>query len=64
MGKFKAALDSGTGKARIQADMALATQIGAHGTPNFFINGRNIRARSRSRSSRRSSTTRSRAPTS
>ena len=29
MGKFKAALDSGAGKARIQADMALATQVGA-----------------------------------
>ena len=29
MGKFKAALDSGAGKARIQADMALAKQVGA-----------------------------------
>ena len=42
MGKFKAALDSGAGKARIQADMALAKQVGANGTPNFFINGRNL----------------------
>ena len=42
MGKFKAALDSGAGKARIQADMALAKQVGANGTPNFYINGRNL----------------------
>src|SRR6185295_17037222 len=32
VGKFKAALDSGAGKARIQADMALAKQVGANGT--------------------------------
>jgi protein-disulfide isomerase len=42
MGKFKAALDSGSGKARIQADMALAKQVGANGTPNFYIDGRNL----------------------
>ena len=42
VGKFKAALDSGAGKARIQADMALAKQVGANGTPNFFIDGRNL----------------------
>jgi protein-disulfide isomerase len=42
MGKFKTALDSGSGKARIQADMALAKQVGAQGTPNFFIDGRNL----------------------
>src|SRR6188768_666243 len=42
MGKFKAALDSGAGKARIQADMALAKQVGANGTPNFYIDGRNV----------------------
>src|SRR3982751_5648860 len=40
--KFKAALDSGAGKARIQADMALAKQVGANGTPNFYIDGRNL----------------------
>ena len=31
------------GKKRIEADMALAKQIGVQGTPNFFINGRNVR---------------------
>ena len=53
MDKFKAALDGSTGKGRIDADMALARQIGVQGTPNFFINGRPLRARSRTRSSRR-----------
>src|SRR5215471_8859237 len=43
MTKFKAALDQGTGKAQIQADKALAAQIGASGTPSFFINGRPVR---------------------
>jgi protein-disulfide isomerase len=42
VGKFKAALDSGSGKARVQQDLALATQIGVQGTPNFYINGRNL----------------------
>ena len=42
MAKFKAALDSGTGKARIAGRQALAKQVGAHGTPTFFINGRNV----------------------
>ena len=40
MGKFKAYLDSNSGQKRIDADMALARQIGVQGTPNFFINGR------------------------
>jgi protein-disulfide isomerase len=40
--KFKADLDAGTFKKDVQADMALAAQIGAQGTPNFFINGRNL----------------------
>jgi protein-disulfide isomerase len=43
MGKFKAYLDGSSGQQRIKADMALATQIGAQGTPNFFINGRPVR---------------------
>ncbi len=38
--KFKAALDSHAHQAKIQADQALATRIGARGTPAFFINGR------------------------
>ncbi len=29
-------------KARVQEDMALAAKVGARGTPNFFINGRQI----------------------
>jgi protein-disulfide isomerase len=43
MGKFKAALDQGTGKAQIQADKTLAASLGATGTPSFFINGRPVR---------------------
>ncbi|HEY2901056.1 MAG TPA: thioredoxin domain-containing protein [Polyangia bacterium] len=42
MGKFKTALDTNQYKSRIDADMALATQIGVQGTPNFYLNGRNI----------------------
>ncbi|HXI57428.1 MAG TPA: thioredoxin domain-containing protein [Polyangia bacterium] len=42
MGKFKSALDNGTYKGRIDTDMALARQIGVQGTPNFYLNGRNI----------------------
>jgi protein-disulfide isomerase len=42
MTKFKQALDSGSGKGRVQQDVALATQIGVQGTPNFYLNGRNI----------------------
>jgi protein-disulfide isomerase len=40
MGKFKLALDGSIYKGRIDADMALARQVGVQGTPNFFINGR------------------------
>jgi protein-disulfide isomerase len=39
----KKALDGGTHTKAIQADQALATQIGAGGTPYFFINGRTVR---------------------
>jgi len=42
MGKFKEALDKGTGKKRIQDDLKLAQQIGVQGTPNFYIDGRNL----------------------
>src|SRR6185369_789247 len=42
MNKFKAALDSGSGKGRIDGDMAIGRQIGVQGTPNFFINGRQL----------------------
>jgi protein-disulfide isomerase len=43
MGKFKAALDGEKGKERIKKDMDDAANFGARGTPNFFINGRNLR---------------------
>ena len=42
MGKFKADLDSGKFKKQVAADQALARQFGARGTPNFFVNGRQI----------------------
>jgi protein-disulfide isomerase len=42
VGKFKAALDSGAGKAKVQKDLADAQKIGVQGTPNFYLNGRNI----------------------
>jgi len=37
--KFKAALDSGKFKAKVDADSAEGTKVGAQGTPTFFING-------------------------
>ncbi|GEL72806.1 DsbA family protein [Myxococcus virescens] len=40
--KFKAALDQGKFNAQIEADMAQASQLGANGTPTFFINGRTL----------------------
>ncbi len=42
MGKFKQALDSNAFKARVDADMALGSQVGVSGTPAFFINGRSV----------------------
>jgi protein-disulfide isomerase len=42
MGRFKQALDSGKFKAAVLADQRLAQQVGADGTPSFFINGRLI----------------------
>jgi protein-disulfide isomerase len=41
--KFKQALDSGAGRAQIMADKTVAQQLGATGTPTFFINGRPVR---------------------
>ncbi|MEZ4288234.1 MAG: thioredoxin domain-containing protein [Polyangiales bacterium] len=40
--KVKAALDNKSHDKVIQEDQAIAAQFGARGTPNFFINGRNI----------------------
>ncbi|WP_426751600.1 DsbA family protein [Myxococcus sp. Y35] len=38
--KFKAALDQGKFKAKVEADSAAGNALGANGTPTFFINGR------------------------
>ncbi len=43
MDRFRAALDGHTHQAAIEADQTLARQLGASGTPSFFINGRNLR---------------------
>ncbi|WP_373048169.1 DsbA family protein [Vulgatibacter sp.] len=40
MKKFKADLDSGKYKARVEQDRAYAGTVGARGTPAFFINGK------------------------
>jgi protein-disulfide isomerase len=42
MNKFKTALDTHAGKPRIDADLAAGKQIGVQGTPNFYIDGRNV----------------------
>jgi len=42
MGQVRAALDNDEHMDVIQADQRLAQQIGARGTPNFFINGRQL----------------------
>jgi len=39
MNKFKADLDNHTYKKEIQADQRLARNLGARGTPAFFVNG-------------------------
>lgn len=41
--KLKAALENSEHKEKIEADKALASQLGASGTPSFFINGRSLR---------------------
>jgi len=40
--KFKAVLDSNKYESLIAGDQALASKVGANGTPTFFINGRKI----------------------
>lgn len=42
MGKFRAALDNHSHKAKVAADQALAERFDARGTPAFFINGRKL----------------------
>jgi protein-disulfide isomerase len=39
MAKFKADIDSPAAQAQIKADQALASKLGARGTPHFFVNG-------------------------
>ena len=41
--RFKRSLDSHEFQREIQADQAMAAQLGARGTPSFFINGRPLR---------------------
>lgn len=43
MTRFRRALDAHTHQAAIEADQTLARELGATGTPSFFINGRNLR---------------------
>lgn len=43
MARFKRSLDTHEFQRQIQADQALATQLGARGTPSFFVNGRPMR---------------------
>jgi protein-disulfide isomerase len=41
--KVASALDSSPYKAKIEADQTMARELGASGTPSFFINGRSLR---------------------
>jgi protein-disulfide isomerase len=43
LAKFKASLDSNKHKATIDNEQKLARDLGAAGTPSFFINGRSLR---------------------
>lgn len=43
MAKYKADFTSDKLKAYIEADMEMAAKVNARGTPNFFVNGRNLR---------------------
>ncbi|MFY0523516.1 DsbA family protein [Archangium gephyra] len=40
MSQFKAALDSGKFRAKVEADASAGAAVGANGTPTFFVNGR------------------------
>jgi protein-disulfide isomerase len=42
MSRFKAALDSGKFRAKVEADASAGSAAGANGTPTFFINGREM----------------------
>jgi protein-disulfide isomerase len=42
MNKFKQALDTHGGKKKVDSDLAVAKAVGVQGTPNFYVDGRNI----------------------
>jgi protein-disulfide isomerase len=42
MAKFKQAMDSGKYRAKVEADAAAGSAVGANGTPTFFVNGRQL----------------------
>jgi protein-disulfide isomerase len=42
MKRFRAALDTGKFRARVQEDQALANSVGAQGTPTMFVNGERV----------------------
>jgi protein-disulfide isomerase len=42
LNKFKAALDAGTHKAAVDADITLGGKVGVDGTPTMFINGARV----------------------
>ncbi len=41
--RFRRAMDQHTHRAAIDADLALLQRLGGHGSPNFYVNGANIR---------------------
>ena len=43
MTAFKKALDDGTYKAAVDADIALGNQVGVSGTPTMFVNGERVK---------------------
>jgi protein-disulfide isomerase len=43
LGRFRRDLDGHAHRARIEADQRLASDLGARGTPTFFVNGRLLR---------------------
>src|SRR5260370_35170235 len=42
LNKFKAALDSGRFRSKVESDAREGLSVGATGTPTFFINGREL----------------------
>ena len=42
MSKWKASVESHRAQEAIQADMRAGMQLGANGTPTFFINGKRL----------------------